>query len=149
MGYCIFPHACARKCYLCFGMIALPEPAAKARRLFLYRFPQFTILPNAIILPYALRQNKLAIEERMVHLSKVLGLQNEGTDAIIDYILDLRKELNIPHTLREIGIEADNAKEIGEMAFKDPSTPSNARLISALDLEQLFKVAVSGSINTL
>ena len=106
-------------------------------------------LLNAIILPYALRQNKLAIEERMVHLSKVLGLQNEGTDAIIDYILDLRKELNIPHTLREIGIEADNAKEIGEMAFKDPSTPSNARPISALDLEQLFKVAVSGSINTL
>lgn len=106
-------------------------------------------LLNAIILPYALRQNKLAIEERMVHLSKVLGLQNEGTDAIIDYILDLRKELNIPHTLREIGINEDNAKEIGEMAFKDPSTPSNAGPVDASDLEQLFRAAVTGSINTL
>lgn len=106
-------------------------------------------LLNAIILPYALQQNKSAIEERMRHLSKVLGLQNGGTQAIIDYILDLRKELDIPHTLREIGINEDNAKEIGEMAFKDPSTPSNAKPISALDLEQLFRATVTGSINTL
>jgi len=106
-------------------------------------------LLNAIILPYALRQNKSAIEERMVHLGKVLGLQNEGTDAIIEYILDLRRELNIPHTLKEIGIDEDNAEEIGEMAFKDPSTPSNARPVNAKDLEQLFRVAVTGGINTL
>lgn len=106
-------------------------------------------LLNAIILPYALQQNKSAIEERMQHLSKVLGLQNEGTQAIIDYILDLRKGLDIPHTLREIGINEDSAKEIGEMALKDPSTPSNAKPISALDLEQLFRATVTGSINTL
>lgn len=106
-------------------------------------------LLNAIILPYALRQNRSAIEERMVYLSKVLGLQKGGTDAMIDYVLDLRKLLNIPHTLKEIGIHGDNAKEIGEMAFKDPSTPTNARPVNALDLEQLFSAAVSGNINSL
>ncbi|HUH48119.1 MAG TPA: iron-containing alcohol dehydrogenase [Arenibacter sp.] len=106
-------------------------------------------LLNAIILPYALRQNRSAIEERMVHLSKVLGLQKEGTDAVIDYVLDLRKRLNIPHTLKEIGINGDNAKEIGEMALKDPSTPSNARPVTALDLELLFIAAVNGSLNSL
>jgi len=106
-------------------------------------------LLNAIILPYALRQNRSAIEERMVHLGKVLGLQNESTDGIIDYILDLRKKLNIPHILWEIGIEADKATEIGEMAFRDPSTPSNARPVNALDLERLFRAAVTGDINSL
>lgn len=106
-------------------------------------------LLNAIILPYALRQNQSAIEERMVYLSKVLGLQNEGTDAVINYILELRQKLNIPHTLKEIGINGDNSKEIGEMAFKDPSTPSNAKPVNALDLEQLFIAAVTGSLNTL
>lgn len=106
-------------------------------------------LLNAIILPYALRQNRSAIEERMVHLSKVLGLPNNGTDAIIAYILDLRKQLNIPHTLMEIGINEDNAREIGEMAFKDPSTPSNARAVTTGDLEQLFRAAVTGAINSL
>lgn len=106
-------------------------------------------LLNAIILPYALKQNKSAIEERMVHLSKVLGLPTEGADAIIDYILDLREKLNIPNTLKEIGINGDNAKEIGEMAFRDPSTPSNARPVNAVDLEQLFTAAVTGRINNL
>jgi alcohol dehydrogenase class IV len=106
-------------------------------------------LLNAIILPYALQQNRSAIEERMVHLSKVLGLKNEGADAIIDYIIELRKELNIPHTLKEIDIDTDNAREIGEMAYKDPSTPSNAKPVNAADLEQLFRAAVSGDINAL
>ena len=106
-------------------------------------------LLNAIILPYALRQNRTAIGDRMVYLSRVLGLQNEGTDGVIDYVLDLRKGLGIPHTLREIGIDGENAKEIGEMAFKDPSTPSNARPVNALDLEHLFTAAVTGNIKTL
>ena len=106
-------------------------------------------LLNAIILPYALHQNKSAIEERMVHLSTVLGLKDQGTDAVIAYILALRKELAIPHTLKEIGVTGDNAVEIGKMAYKDPSTPSNAKPVNATDLEQLFRAAVNGDIKEL
>ncbi len=106
-------------------------------------------LLNAIILPYALKQNKTAIEDRMVYLSTVLGLENKGTDAIIDYLLELRKELNIPHTLKEIDIDEEKAVEIGQMAFKDPSTPSNAKPVDASDLENLFRAAVSGDLNAL
>lgn len=104
-------------------------------------------LLNAIILPYALKQNKDVIEERMVYLSAVLGLNSKGTDAIIAYILDLRKSLNIPNTLSDIGITEDRAPEIGELALKDPSTPSNAKPVSAKDLEQLFRAAVTGDFN--
>ncbi|HCO85007.1 MAG TPA: alcohol dehydrogenase, partial [Arenibacter sp.] len=53
------------------------------------------------------------------------------------------------HTLKEIDINLDNAQEIGEMAYKDPSTPSNAKPVNAKDLEQLFRAAVSGDINGL
>ncbi len=106
-------------------------------------------LLNAILLPYALKQNKSVIEERMVYLSKVLELQKHGTDAIIEYILQLRKELNIPHTLKEIGINDDEAKRIGNMAFLDPSTPTNAKPLNALDLEKLFRAAVKGELNSL
>ena len=104
-------------------------------------------LLNAIILPYALKQNADVIEERMQYLSTVLGLETKGTDAIINYILNLREELNIPNTLAEIEIPVDRAEEIGEMAFKDPSTSSNAKPVTAKDLEQLFRAAVSGDIN--
>ncbi len=106
-------------------------------------------LLNAILLPYALQQNASVIEEKMVYLSKVLELQKHGTDAIIEYILQLRKDLEIPHTLNEIGITDAGAKKIGKMAFKDPSTPSNAKPLSADELEKLFRAAVKGDLNSL
>ena len=104
-------------------------------------------LVNAIILPYALKQNADVIEERMKYLSTVLELPSKGTQAVIDYILGLREELNIPNTLAEIDISVDRAKEIGEMAYKDPSTPSNAKPVTAKDLEQLFRAAVTGDFS--
>uniref|UniRef100_UPI0035944D85 iron-containing alcohol dehydrogenase n=1 Tax=Pricia sp. TaxID=2268138 RepID=UPI0035944D85 len=106
-------------------------------------------LLNAILLPYALKQNKPAIEEKMGYLSKVLELPGHDTDAIIAYILELRKELNIPHTLKEIGINDDEAERIGKMAFLDPSTPSNAMPLNTDDLEKLFRAAVKGDLNSL
>ena len=106
-------------------------------------------LLNAIILPYALKQNQSAIEEKMEYLSTVLALEKSGTDAIIAYLLALRKQLNIPHTLAEIDIDDSKAGEIGKMAFKDPSTPTNAKPVSAEDLEKLFRSAVSGDLNSL
>ena len=106
-------------------------------------------LLNAIILPYALKQNKSAIEKKMVYLSKVLELESHGTDGIIQYVKTLRKLLNIPNTLKEIGVNEDNATEIGEMAYKDPSTPTNAKPVNAKDLERLFRAAVTGELNSL
>ena len=85
----------------------------------------------------------------MAYLSKVLELKKHGTDAIIAYILALRKELDIPHTLKEIGINDDEAERIGKMAFLDPSTPSNAMPLNADDLEKLFRAAVKGELNSL
>ena len=106
-------------------------------------------LLNAIILPYALKQNESAITEKLTYLSKVLGLKEEGFESVISYIIELRKKLNIPNTLNEIGINSDNAKHIGELAFDDPSTPTNAKPVSAKDLENLFKAAVAGDFNLL
>lgn len=104
-------------------------------------------LLNAIILPYALKQNADTIEKRMEYLSMVLGLPGSGTEAVIQYLLDLRKELNIPHTLAEIDITETDAETIGAMAYKDPSTPTNAKPVTVKDLENLFKAAVSGDFN--
>lgn len=104
-------------------------------------------LLNAIILPYALKQNEEAIADKMNYLSLVLELEGKGTDAVISYILELRKQLKIPHTLAEIGIGDEKAALIGSMAFQDPSTPSNAKSVDAQDLEKLFRAAVSGDLN--
>jgi alcohol dehydrogenase class IV len=106
-------------------------------------------LLNAIILPYALKQNQEIIEDKMTYLSKILDLKDQGTDAMINYLMDLRKELNIPNTLKDIGIDEKRAVEIGEMAFKDPSTLTNAKPVSSKDLEELFRAAVRGNMKNL
>ncbi len=106
-------------------------------------------LANSIILPYAIKQNASAIEEKMKKLCKYTDIEEPSVDSFIEYILELRKKVGIPHTLKEAGIPNDKAKEIGELAFKDPSTPTNAKKVDAKDLEKLFLAAYSGDFDLL
>jgi alcohol dehydrogenase class IV len=106
-------------------------------------------LLNAIILPYALYQNRLFIEDKMEYMSQVLEINGKSTDKLIKYIIALRNSLNIPNTLAEIDIDMERAVEIGEKAFNDPSTPSNAKPITSKELENLFRAAVTGDLKYL
>lgn len=106
-------------------------------------------LCNAILLPYGLRQNRHAIDQRMRHLCRVLELPGEDTQAVIGFVLQLRAELGIPHTLAEVNVDEGRAELIGQMAFKDPSTATNARSLTAADLKALFIAAVRGELSTL
>jgi alcohol dehydrogenase class IV len=103
-------------------------------------------LANSIILPYALAQNKDAIEDKMADLCKFLDIKNPSTDSFVEYILDLRKELDIPHSLKEVDINPANAKEIAKIALNDPSTGTNAKKMSEKDFEELFLNAYNGDI---
>jgi alcohol dehydrogenase class IV len=106
-------------------------------------------LANSILLPYGLKQNASVIEDKMIYMSHVLGLDNPGTEAVINYVLDLRKQLNIPHSLKEIGIDDQHEVEIGLAAFNDPSTPTNAKPVTAVDLQNLFRAALDGKLENL
>jgi len=106
-------------------------------------------LANSILLPYGLKQNSSAIEEKMIHLSIVLGLEKPGTGSIIKKVLELRKQFNIPNSLKEVGINDNHAEDIGKMAFNDPSTPTNAKPVNASDLQKLFKAALEGNLELL
>ncbi len=104
-------------------------------------------LANSIILPYALQQNADVIEEKMVKLCNFLDIKNPSTKSFIEFILSLRELLEIPHTLKEADISNERAKEIGELAYKDPSTATNAKSVDAKDLEMLFLAAYRGDLN--
>ncbi len=106
-------------------------------------------LTNAILLPYALKQNADAIGEKMDYLSNYLQLPGQGTSGVLEFFLKLRQELNIPHSLGEIEIPLDQAESIGDLAEADPSTPTNAKPLCADDLTKLFSAAVLGDLNRL
>ncbi|PHR74342.1 MAG: alcohol dehydrogenase [Arcobacter sp.] len=106
-------------------------------------------LANSIILPYALRQNKSAIQDKMKKLCVFLDIQNPSLESFIDYIIDLRQTLGIPSNLSEAKISDDRADEIGVLAYADPSTATNAKKLEIEDLTVLFKAAHSGNYDLL
>ncbi len=103
-------------------------------------------LLNGILMPYCMVHNREAIADRMTVLARTLDLPGSGFDAALDWVLELRRRIGIPHTLRDIGIGDNRAEEIGVMAEADPSTGGNARPIDAAGLRAIFVDAVNGRL---
>ena len=113
----------------------------------LYNMPHG--LANSIILPYAIYQNKNAINEKAVKICKYIDLPDPSVKTLINFILDLRKDLEIPNTLKEADIPFENEKKIGEIAFLDPSTGTNALKMTPESFTELFKAAYFGDFDIL
>ncbi|WP_107851245.1 iron-containing alcohol dehydrogenase [Oceanimonas marisflavi] len=103
-------------------------------------------LLNAILMPYVLKANEEAITPAIERLSRYLGLEHGGFNGFLDWVLTLRAELGIPHSLGEIGIELDRAKQIGAMAVADPSSGGNPISFTAEQYEQLCRNAITGTL---
>jgi alcohol dehydrogenase class IV len=103
-------------------------------------------LTNAVLLPYVMRHNAPAIAGRMALLARVLDLGKADFAAVLDWVLEFRSALRIPHTLAAIGVDAARAAEIGEMAARDPSAGGNPSPVDAAALEAIFRAAVAGKV---
>ncbi|AMD02079.1 iron-containing alcohol dehydrogenase [Halomonas chromatireducens] len=101
---------------------------------------------NAILMPYVLRANERAIGEPMVRLGRYLDLDQPGTAAVIDWVLEMRERLGIPHTLADLGIDTRQADKVGRMAVADPSSGSNPIKFTADDYCDIFVAAVAGRL---
>ncbi len=101
---------------------------------------------NAILMPYVLQANRSVIEERISSLSRYLDLPQPSFSAFLDWVLDLREQIGIPHTLAEIGIDAAQAELIARMAVADGSAATNPIQFSESDYAGILRKAVSGSL---
>ena len=104
-------------------------------------------LTNGVVMPYVLAFNRPAIEDKLTRLAAYLGLPKPTPAAVVDWVLELRRSIGIPHTLAEIGVKAEHAAAFAPMAEADPSTPSNPRPVAARELEQLYRNAIAGNLN--
>jgi alcohol dehydrogenase class IV len=104
-------------------------------------------LTNAIVLPYVMVHNRDAIAEKCARIARMLELPDPGFDALLAWVLALRKELGIPNTLQEIGVDAECAAEIGRFAEVDPSAGGNPIEVKAPALERIFRACVSGRLD--
>jgi alcohol dehydrogenase class IV len=103
-------------------------------------------LTNAVILPYVMTFNRQAIEAKCEVIARLLNLPAPGFEGLLAWVLALRRELGIAHTLAEIGVRLDKPALIGEEAAKDPSAGGNPIPVDAAALERIFRAAVTGQL---
>jgi alcohol dehydrogenase class IV len=103
-------------------------------------------LSNAIFMPYVLTFNKNLIEDRIVSICDYLNL-DKNFDSFLKWILDLRKDLNIPHKLSEVVEENKiNLEKLSQMALEDPSTVTNPKKLTIDDMKILYEHSLSGKL---
>ena len=108
---------------------------------------------NAIFLPYVIQYNRTACEDRYADIAKSIGLEGstdaELTDALIERINKFNNDLNIPHSMKEYGVEEDDFKAnldfISKNAVADACTGSNPREIDAETMARLFECTYYGN----
>jgi alcohol dehydrogenase class IV len=103
-------------------------------------------LTNAVVMPYVLEFNRSAIDAKLTRLAAWLGLPKPGYQAVLDWVLALRREIGIPHTLQDIGVGSDKLDLLSEMAAVDPSAGGNPIPIGVPELRHMFIASIEGRL---
>ena len=104
-------------------------------------------LSNAIFMPYVLTFNKDVIEKKIIKICDYLELNNRTFDGFINWILDLRKKLDMPHKLSEVIDEKDfDLDRLSKMALADPSTGGNPKKLTEANMKLMYQHSMSGEL---
>ncbi|MEE1072216.1 MAG: bifunctional acetaldehyde-CoA/alcohol dehydrogenase [Cellulosilyticum sp.] len=122
---------------------------------------------NAILLPHVIEYNgdtnpskfvifpkyeKYIAPQKFQEIARMLGLPastpQEGVKSLADAVRKLMKELNMPLTIKELGIDEKaylaKVDELAYKAFEDQCTTANPRLPKVTELAELYKKAYYG-----
>ena len=104
-------------------------------------------LSNAIFMPYVLTFNKDKIESKIIKICKYLEFEEKSFEAFMKWVLNLRKDLNIPHKLSEVIDEKDfDLDRLSKLAFDDPSTGGNPKKLNLNDMKIMYQHSMSGEL---
>jgi alcohol dehydrogenase class IV len=101
---------------------------------------------NAVVMPYVLIYNRDGIESKIQRLAAYLELEDASFEAFLRWVLDLRSEIGIAHTLKELGVDEARVSELSAMAEADPSTGTNPIPVGAKDFHRMFEMAIRGEL---
>ena len=83
-------------------------------------------LTNAVFMPYVLDFNRDAIGTRSTGW-RPGSASRTASRGFLDFVLRLRRDLGIPHTLGQIGVDDARFDEMAAMAVVDPTAGGNPR----------------------
>jgi alcohol dehydrogenase class IV len=99
-------------------------------------------LTNAVFMPYVLAFNRPAIADRLARLAAYIGVAD-----LIDWVLELRREVGVPHTLAELGVGTERLDELAAMAAEDPTAGGNPVAVGPAELRRLYEDALAGRVD--
>ena len=102
-------------------------------------------LTNAVFMPYVLAFNRAAIEDRICRLAAYIGVER-SFDAFQRWILELRQDIGIAHTLRDLNIPTDRLDDIAAMAIVDPTAGGNPVELTLEGAKAIFMAAHQGTL---
>lgn len=103
-------------------------------------------LTNAVVMPYVLAYNRAAVEAKLTRLAAWLELPEPSFQAVMDWILALREELEIPATLADLGVGDDRLDELSEMAAVDPTAAGNPIPVGVPELRAMLVASLEGRL---
>jgi alcohol dehydrogenase len=102
-------------------------------------------LLNGIIMPYVLKANARKIRSGIEKAAAYLGIKG-GFEGFLKWTLSLRKEIGIPHSLSDIGIDSKRIDEIARMAMRDPTADGNPVQFTEAQYRALARKCVTGRL---
>ena len=102
-------------------------------------------MTNGVFMPYVLVFNRKAIEPKIERLAGFLEVDG-GFDGFLKAVLELRKEIGVPHDLGGLRVDGGKAELISEMAVVDPTAGGNPIPVTKEGARKLFDAALKGDV---
>ncbi len=106
---------------------------------------------NAVLLPYVMEFNAPNTGEKFREIARAMGVkgvdemsQDEYRKAAIDAVKQLKKDVNIPETLKDINVKEEDLEALSEAAMADVCTGGNPRPCSKELVLEVYKKAFYG-----
>lgn len=98
---------------------------------------------NGTVMPFVLNYNRSVIEDKFVRLANFLDIKG-GFDGIVQWVIDLKKEMEIPETLKDMGVQPGDEVKLAPLAQEDPSTGGNPLEMTEEKFQELIANCISG-----
>jgi alcohol dehydrogenase class IV len=100
-------------------------------------------MTNAVFMPYVLAFNRTAVADRVAKLAAYCGLE-PSFDGFLQWILELRRVVGVPHTIKELGVDQALADRVADMAIVDPTAGGNPVTLTRDGARAIFEAAYEG-----
>lgn len=100
-------------------------------------------LTNAVVLPTVLKFNAESIADKVAPMANAMRLADTSFDGFYHAVCARLELLNIPKTLKQIGVPDNCAAAIAKKAIHDSAYATNPRRATVAEVEALIDYAIT------